>query len=187
MASQSPVSAIAAPRGNLRWHVIFWVFIIAAISYLDRINLSVAAPTITKEFGLSKSEMGLVFSAFALFYALSQPFAGRIADKVGPYKLIAFAIVWWGVFTALTPMKPPAPDDMAMWRNLGALTLTTYLRFDTPAQARAFSQKLPAFVERHGGVQRQRHRAIGDPLGVRQVAAMVAEAAAERAQVQRLV
>lgn len=54
-------------------------------------------------------------------------------------------------FTALTPMKGPAPGDMAMWRNLGALTLTTYLRFDTPAQARAFSQKLPAFVERHGG------------------------------------
>lgn len=107
MAGQTPVSTATPPRGNLRWHVIFWVFIIAAISYLDRINLSVAAPTITKEFGLSKSEMGLVFSAFALFYALSQPFAGRVADKVGPYKLIAFAIVWWGVFTALTPMVPP--------------------------------------------------------------------------------
>lgn len=113
--TSSGSTALAAPRGNVRWHVIFWVFIIAAISYLDRINLSVAAPTITKEFGLTKGEMGLVFSAFALFYALSQPFAGRIADKVGPYKLIAFAIVWWGVFTALTPIVPPGiPHSLAL-------------------------------------------------------------------------
>ena len=42
-------------------------------------------------------------------------------------------------------------------------------------------------VDGHGGVQRQRDGAIGDPLGVGQVAAMVAEAAAQRAQVQRLV
>jgi ACS family glucarate transporter-like MFS transporter len=114
MADQSSMSGVA-PKGNLRWQVIFWVFIIASISYLDRINLSVAAPTITKAFNLSKSEMGLVFSAFALFYALSQPFAGRIADRVGPYKLIAFAIVWWGVFTALTPMVPPGiPHALAL-------------------------------------------------------------------------
>ncbi|SJM66905.1 hypothetical protein FM111_12345 [Brevundimonas diminuta 3F5N] len=53
-------------------------------------------------------------------------------------------------FTAVTPMKPPAPDDMKMWRNLGALSVSTYLRFDTPGQARAFIDKLPAFVERHG-------------------------------------
>lgn len=115
MTVQSPSSTLPAPKGNLRWQVIFWVFVIASISYLDRINLSVAAPTITKAFNLTKSEMGLVFSAFALFYALSQPFAGRIADRVGPYKLIAFAIVWWGVFTALTPMVPPGiPHALAL-------------------------------------------------------------------------
>ena len=55
--------------------MIFWVFVIAAISYLDRINLSVAAPTITKEFGLSKSEMGLVFSAWFYFTPIVYPLA----------------------------------------------------------------------------------------------------------------
>ena len=122
MVGVASVSTHTAPRGNLRWHVIFWVFIIAAISYLDRINLAVAAPTITEAFGLTKGEMGLVFSSFALFYALSQPFAGRVADKVGPYKLIAFAIVWWGVFTALTPMVPPGiPHSLALLMTVRCL------------------------------------------------------------------
>ncbi len=53
-------------------------------------------------------------------------------------------------FQILVPLKTPPPAEQPLWRNLGALTLETWLRFDTPEQARAFAQKLPGFVARHG-------------------------------------
>jgi ACS family glucarate transporter-like MFS transporter len=106
MVGQPIAAAAAAPRGNLRWVMIFWVFIVAAVSYLDRNNLSIAVSQVQAAYDLSTVEMGYVFSAFVAGYALTQPIAGRIADHFGPYKVIAIALVWWGVFTALTPMVP---------------------------------------------------------------------------------
>jgi ACS family glucarate transporter-like MFS transporter len=93
---------------RLRWTMIFWMFVISAVSYLDRNNLSIAAGAIKLSFGLTDVQLGGVFSAFALGYALSQPFAGRIADALGPHRTIAFAIIWWGIFTTLTPLVPPS-------------------------------------------------------------------------------
>lgn len=105
MAAPGPPPARVA---RLRWTIVGWMFVISAVSYLDRNNLSIAAPAIKRSFGLNDVQLGGVFSAFVLGYALSQPFAGRIADRLGAYRTIAMAIVWWGVFTALTPLVPPA-------------------------------------------------------------------------------
>jgi ACS family glucarate transporter-like MFS transporter len=96
----------AAPPGAVRWLVIFWVFVIAAVSYLDRNNISIAISSIQKEFGLSNVQLGAVFSAFVFGYAFTQPFAGRLADRFGPHKLIAFAILWWSLFTVLVTVIP---------------------------------------------------------------------------------
>ncbi|MDO6412834.1 MFS transporter [Sphingomonas sp. BIUV-7] len=100
-------AGIAEKSGRLRWTVVTWAFVISAVSYLDRNNISIAGSSIKEAFALSDRQLGLVFSAFALGYALSQPFAGRIADRFGAYRCVAAAIVWWGVFTALTAMLPP--------------------------------------------------------------------------------
>ena len=106
---------MAAPRGNIRWLVVTWVFVIAAVSYLDRNNLSIAAGSIKAEFRLSDVQLGGVFSAFALGYAICQPLAGRIADALGAYRVVVFAIVWWGVFTAFTALIPPGlPQSLAI-------------------------------------------------------------------------
>jgi len=91
---------------NVRWILVFWMFVVAAVSYLDRNNISIAASTIQKEFGLSNLQLGGVFSAFVMGYAFSQPIAGRIADRFGPYRVIAVGIVWWSVFTSLTALTP---------------------------------------------------------------------------------
>src|SRR5438552_1597998 len=93
MAS-TQAAEVARPTGMVRWIVVFWVFVIAAVSYLDRNNISIAISSIQKEFGLSNVQLGTVFSAFVFGYAFTQPFAGRLADRFGPYKLIAFAILW---------------------------------------------------------------------------------------------
>ena len=92
--------------GNYRWVVIACTFVVAAVSYLDRNNVSIAAATMQREFQLTNPQLGAVFSAFIMGYAFTQPIAGRIADRFGAYKAIAAAILWWSVFTAALPMLP---------------------------------------------------------------------------------
>ncbi len=93
-------------RGRLRWLLIFWMFAISAIAYLDRVNISIAGPAIEREFQLGHIQLGWVFSAFALSYALFQAPGGRLADRFGPRAVLTFGAVWWALFTALTAMIP---------------------------------------------------------------------------------
>ena len=105
--SVGAIGSVDARVGRVRWTVVGWMFVISAVSYLDRNNLSIAASAIKEAFGLGDRQLGLVFSAFVFGYALSQPIAGRVADRFGAYRTIAFAIVWWGIFTALTALVSP--------------------------------------------------------------------------------
>ena len=99
--------------GGVRWLVISWTLVIAAVSYLDRNNISIAISFIQKEFGFSNVQTGGLFSAFVLGYALMQPLAGRIADHFGPRRAVAAAIIWWSVFTLCVPLVPSsAPGSL---------------------------------------------------------------------------
>jgi ACS family glucarate transporter-like MFS transporter len=89
-------------RGNLRWFLVFWLFILSTVSYLDRVNISIAGTSIASEFHLSKVQLGWVFSAFFWSYALFQTFGGWLADRFGPRRVLTVGVVWWGIFTALT-------------------------------------------------------------------------------------
>jgi MFS transporter, ACS family, glucarate transporter len=103
------------PIGRVRWVVIFCTFVIAAVSYLDRNNISIAASSLQREFGLTNVQLGAVFSAFIMGYAFTQPIAGRIADRFGASRVIAVAILWWSVFTAALPAIPVGiPGAMAI-------------------------------------------------------------------------
>src|SRR5271157_5623881 len=70
-------------RGRLRWVLIFWMFAISAIAYLDRVNISIAVDFIEREFKVDDPHFGLVFSAFGIGYALFQAPGGRLADRFG--------------------------------------------------------------------------------------------------------
>jgi ACS family glucarate transporter-like MFS transporter len=87
----------------IRWLLICWIFAISAISFIDRVNISIAARFIQQEFHITDVQLGPVFSAFLLGYALFQA-AGRLADRFGPRLVVALGTVWWGIFTALTAM-----------------------------------------------------------------------------------
>jgi ACS family glucarate transporter-like MFS transporter len=102
---QAPVRT-TAPQGGQRWIVVGCAFLVAAVSYLDRNNISIAAGPLQRQFLLSNVQLGAVFSAFVLGYAFSQPLAGRVADRIGASRAIAIAIIWWSVFTALLPFVP---------------------------------------------------------------------------------
>ena len=90
----------------MRWLLIFWIFVLSAVAYLDRVNISIAGTSIAAEYHLSDVRLGYVFSSFLIGYALCQAPAGRLADRFGPRIVIALAVVWWGLFTALTASVP---------------------------------------------------------------------------------
>jgi MFS transporter, ACS family, glucarate transporter len=92
---------------RIRWILIFWIFTISAVAYLDRVNISIAGRSIANEFHLTNIELGWVFSAFVIGYAIAQAPAGWLADRLGPRLVITAGVIWWGIFTsALTLLSP---------------------------------------------------------------------------------
>jgi ACS family glucarate transporter-like MFS transporter len=90
----------------VRWLLVFWLFVLSAVSYLDRVNISIASGSIEQAYHLNDIQLGKVFSSLVAGYALFQTLAGRLADRYGPRRVLAGGVVWWGVFTALTTMVP---------------------------------------------------------------------------------
>src|SRR4030088_3361994 len=72
------------------------------ITYLDRVNVSTAAAGFSKEFNLSKTEIGLVFSAFAYPYLVFQIIGGWVSDKFGAKRTLLVCGAIWSAATALT-------------------------------------------------------------------------------------
>ena len=95
-------------RGRVRRLLIFWMFVVSAVAYLDRVNIAIAGSSIEREFHLEHVQLGWVFSAFVLGYALFQAPGGRLADRFGPRRILALGAVWWAMFTALTAFVPPS-------------------------------------------------------------------------------
>ncbi len=84
--------------------MLFLLCVLYLISYLDRTTISVAAPQIIKEFHFTKSQMGYIFSAFAITYALLQVVGGTLGDRFGPRKVLALLMTWWSFFTMTTAL-----------------------------------------------------------------------------------
>ena len=85
----------------VRWVLVAWLFVVSAIGYLDRVNISIAGQSIEKEFHLTNVQLGWIFSAFVLGYALFQAPGGWIADRAGPRLVLMLGVIWWGAFTSL--------------------------------------------------------------------------------------
>jgi ACS family glucarate transporter-like MFS transporter len=110
--SQSRDSALHAmtntPTNNshVRWFLIFWLFVLSAVAFLDRVNISIAGSSLAADYGLNKIQLGSIFSSILWGYALFQTLGGRLADRLGPRLVLAAGVVWWGIFTALTAAVP---------------------------------------------------------------------------------
>lgn len=87
-----------------RWFVVLTLFAAMLINYLDRSALSIAAPLLSKEFDLTPSEMGMVFSSFFVGYAIFNLVGGYIADKYGARVVLAGSMLIWSAFCGLTTM-----------------------------------------------------------------------------------
>ncbi len=85
-----------------RVKLLWFGFLLAVITYLDRVCISAAAPYITDELHLTTAQMARVLSAFALAYAVFEIPSGWLADVIGPRKVLTRIVVWWSAFTMLT-------------------------------------------------------------------------------------
>jgi sugar phosphate permease len=85
-----------------RWYILLLISVMYLITYLDRVNISTAAPVISKEFGFDNIMMGYIFSAFVWAYALFQVPGGWLSDRFGARKVLGSVVGYWSVMTAAT-------------------------------------------------------------------------------------
>jgi ACS family glucarate transporter-like MFS transporter len=85
-----------------RGRVLTFTFLLALVTYLDRICISAAAPAIMQDLRLSFLQMSLVFSAFTLAYSLFEVPSGWLGDIKGPRNVLTRIVLWWSGFTMLT-------------------------------------------------------------------------------------
>jgi ACS family glucarate transporter-like MFS transporter len=103
------------PATNVRWFLIGWIFLLGAIAFLDRVNISIAGPSIAGAYHLSNVQLGTVFSALLWGYAIFQTIGGRMADLLGPRRVLTGGVIWWGIFTALTTVVPAGVQAALLW------------------------------------------------------------------------
>src|SRR3954452_10974221 len=94
-------------RVPMRWLLVFWLFVLSTIAFLDRTNISIAGVGLAEEYGLTKVQLGGIFSAFLIGYAGFQIPGGWLAVRLGPRRVLTLGVMWWGAFTALTAVVSP--------------------------------------------------------------------------------
>ena len=99
-----PTSLDVTIRTTVRWRIFLLILVIIAINYVDRASLSIAMPSISREFGIGAAEQGIILSSFFWTYALMQIPGGWLADRYRPRLIIAAATILWGAFQALAAL-----------------------------------------------------------------------------------
>jgi MFS transporter, ACS family, glucarate transporter len=112
-------------RFRVRAVLVIWLFVLSAVGFLDRTNISIAGPAIQSELGIGNIQLGWIFSAFLAGYAVFQVVGGWLACRFGPRRILAVGVLWWGAFTALTAIAGP--------RLAHALLLLILIRFSLGA------------------------------------------------------
>jgi len=86
---------------GFRWVIVGLLFAVSFVLFVDRINMTVAAPYLTTEFGFSDAARGNILSAFMFGYALGLIPGGWLADRFGPWRMLVGAGLSWAVLTVL--------------------------------------------------------------------------------------
>ncbi len=103
-----------------RLYIALLLFFNLFINYIDRVNLSIAAPAIAKDFTWDPAVMGLVFSAFLWTYAICLVPIGWLVDKLGTRKVNAASVAIWSAAAMLTGAVTNLGNMVAARLALGA-------------------------------------------------------------------
>ena len=85
-----------------RPRVLAFLILLFAITYIDRVCISVAGPRMQAELGISPVMWGWVTTMFTLSYCLFEIPTGALGDRIGPRRVLTRVVAWWSVFTSLT-------------------------------------------------------------------------------------
>ena len=99
-----PIVKLTAPN-----KVLLLLCAMYLILYVDRVNISTAAPLIQTDLGLNNTELGFAFSAFAYPYALFQLMGGWLGDRFGARRTLCVALILVCIATALTGLNRTVP------------------------------------------------------------------------------
>lgn len=131
--------------------------LMAFILYIDRVNISVAGPLIRKELGLSPTQLGVIFSAFAYSYAFMQIPGGWLSDRFGPRIILGLLSALWAIATVMTGVSSGIAA-LIVWRVLvgvgegGAFPAATRaFTYWMPVRQRGFAQGITHSSSRLGG------------------------------------
>ena len=106
MAASSTLTVYPPRAAQIRLVVLMTA--LSAMSYFNRTILSIAGPGIMKEFAISETSMGTVYSSFLLSYTICMGLGGALADRFGARRTLFVAGLCASGFTALTAMCGPA-------------------------------------------------------------------------------
>ncbi|MDR5837036.1 MFS transporter [Caballeronia sp. LZ034LL] len=148
MKKEPGLSPMPKPAGRQRWMVLGLLCLIALVNNIDRLTLSIAAPAMQHELGFTATDIGLLGSAFSLFYAFGQLPSGWFVDRFGPRKLLGASIVVWSAATAA----------MGTAHSFGA-----FLFEEVGAQRGFRLDEVRAMNRRRAGHRDRRGQSTGDP------------------------
>jgi ACS family D-galactonate transporter-like MFS transporter len=153
---------------SVRWRIFLLILLIVSANYVDRASLSVAMPTIAKEFAISPSMQGLIFSAFFWSYAVMQIPGGWLADRYRPRTIIAASAIGWGLFQAVTALATGAAGLLIARIGLGIAEAPIY-----PASGKLNAIWLPARERGRGAVIIDGGAPLGTAFGGLIIAALI--------------
>lgn len=91
-------------RSRYRWFIVFLLFAITVVNYIDRAALSYAIPMIHRDLGLSPAETGGILGAFGLGYAVTTLLGGFAVDRYGARLVLTVAAVLWSLSIGATAL-----------------------------------------------------------------------------------
>ncbi len=112
---------------NRRFRIMGLLFVTVVINYLDRSNISIAAPSMASDFHLDPVQLGLVFSAFAWTYTPFQLPGGWLTDRVHPRILYPVIIMLWSLATLTTGLANGLIALIAVRMAVGFFEVPTFL------------------------------------------------------------
>lgn len=124
---------------RVRQRLLVFAFLIAVITYLDRVCISAATPYIIADLHLTVLQMSVVFSAFTLAYSIFEVPSGWLGDRTGPRRVMTRIVLWWSAFTMLTGLTAGFRSLVSIRFLFGAGEAGAF-----PNMVRAFSRWFPA-------------------------------------------
>jgi len=140
-----------------RQTVLLFAVTLAVITYVDRVCISQAAPQMQQDLGLTKQQMGWVFTTFSVAYALFEIPGGWLGDRIGPRRVLMRVVAMWSIFTAATgwAWNLPALIACRFFFGMGEAgcfpNLAKVFSLWMPAQERVKAQGIMWLSARWGG------------------------------------